>query len=80
VPGFVSYTVIKVNDGRLIAMGYFETREGAERMEELGAVWRGTIGKDDIISAVPHIGEIIFEAGPAAEEPRAASPELHAPL
>jgi hypothetical protein len=77
IPGFVSYQVIKLDDRSLIATGFFQTREGAEKMEELGAEWRATIGKDVIISAQPYVGEIIFEAGPS----RGArpSPEVHAP-
>ncbi len=77
IPGFLGYQVMKLDDRTLIATGFFETREGAEKMELLGAEWRATIGKDAIISARPYVGEIIFEAGPA----RAArpSPEMHAP-
>ncbi len=77
IPGFVSYQVLKLDDRSLVAMGFFETREGAEKMEEAGTEWRATIGKDSIISATPYIGEIIFEAGPSVEG-RRPSPEVHA--
>lgn len=79
VPGFVSYKVIKVDDRSLVAMGFFETREGAEQMEEIGSEWRQTIGKDAIISATPHIGEVILDAGPASPELRPPSAEVYAP-
>jgi hypothetical protein len=77
VPGFISYQVLKLDDQSLIATGYFETREGAETMEKLGAEWRATIGKDAIISATPYVGEVIFEAGPSPQAQR-PSPEVHA--
>lgn len=77
VPGFVSYKVLKVDDRSLVAMGFFETRAGAEQMEEIGSEWRRTIGKDAIVSAVPYIGEILLDAGPAPGEMRQPPQELH---
>ncbi len=80
IPGFISYQVLKLDDRTLIATGYFETREGAETMEKLGAEWRATIGKDSIISANPYVGEVIFEAGPSPQGMRPpAQEEVHAP-
>lgn len=71
LPGLISYEVAKVDDRTLLAIGYFETREGAEELERIGKEWRKEAGKDDIVSVQVHVGEIILHAKPKAKEMQA---------
>lgn len=66
VPGFSSYKVVKIDDRFLIVVSEFETREGVEQLEKLGAQWR--IGKDAIVSVQPYFGELILDARSTAQE------------
>lgn len=70
IPGLLSYEVGKIDDHSLVAIGRFETRQGAEELERLGVEWRRDEGKDAILSVKVHFAEIILHAGPEAR-PRA---------
>ncbi len=52
----------------MLVITTYETREGLEEVERLGAEWRRTVGKDAVVSAIPHFGEIILDRSGAAYE------------
>lgn len=63
LPGFISYKVGKIDDHSLIALGIFETREGAEQLERAGVEWRKEVGKDAILSVKVYYSEITLDVG-----------------
>jgi heme-degrading monooxygenase HmoA len=68
IPGFVSYYVVKANDGRLASISIFDTRAGIDESTKVAASWvKENAGAFSLSTPEISAGEVVVHRGAARE-------------